>query len=182
MSSVLKKQFTKEILPALMTDLGYTNIHQVPQVTKIVVNIGYGRHVKDKNFIEKAEKILATITGQKPVHNKAKKSISNFKTRKGMNIGVSVTLRGDVMYNFLYKLIHLTLPRVRDFRGVSTKAFDIHGNYTLGLKEHIAFPEIVLEAGDVMHGMEITIVTTAKNKAEGQLLLEKIGMPFKKKN
>lgn len=173
--------YKKDVVPALQQAFGYTNIMQVPRVKKIVVNVGYGRQVKDKQFIETVENTLQTITGQKPVHNKAKKSISNFKVREGMNIGVSVTLRGKAMYEFLYKLINVTFPRVRDFRGITPHAFDKQGNYTIGFKENIAFPEMSTDAVDKLHGLEVVINTTATNKEEGYALLQALGLPFKAK-
>ncbi len=181
MEPVLYTQYKKEVVPALKEEFGYKNIMQVPKIKKVIVNVGYGRHVKDKSYIDKVENTLATITGQKPVHNKARKSISNFKIRAGMPIGASVTLRGKSMYDFLYRLNHLALPRVRDFRGISKKGFDKQGNYTLGLKEQIAFPELGAETADFVHGMEITVVTSANSKKEGESLLSKLGFPFKAK-
>lgn len=180
MESTLYTQYKKEIVPALKEELGLKNVMEVPRIEKIVVNVGYGRHHKDGAYIENVEKTLTAITGQKPVHNKAKKSISNFKIREGMDIGMSVTLRGKAMYDFLYKIIHLTLPRVRDFRGITTKAMDRQGNYTLGLKEHIAFPEVSGGNADKIHGLQVVISTTSKNQTEGMALLEKLGIPFKK--
>lgn len=168
-------------MPALKEAFGYDNVMQVPKIKKVVVNIGYGRHTKEKNYIDHVEKTLRVITGQKPVHNKARKSISNFKVREGMPIGVSVTLRGPNMYEFLYKLIHLVLPRVRDFRGINRKAFDRQGNYTIGFKEQLAFPEVTAEMNDIIHGLEVIIVTSAKNPKEGTALLEKLGFPFRAK-
>ena len=177
--SILYTQSKEEITPALLKELGLQNIHQVPTVNKVVVNVGYGRHHKDKSYIDNVEKTLTTITGQKPVHNKARKSISNFKIREGMDNGMSVTLRGKVMYDFLYRLIHLTIPRIRDFRGLDSNAFDRQGNYTLGLKESVAFPEITGDALDKVHGLQVVICTTAKSKADGTLLLKKMGLPLK---
>lgn len=168
-------------MPALQAEFGYRNILQVPRLEKVVVSVGYGRHAKEAPYIEHVEKCLVAVTGQKPVHHKAKKSISNFKTREGMPIGLSVTLRGAGMYDFVYKLIHLVFPRVRDFRGISPKSFDGRGNYTVGLKEQVAFPEITTGLSDSIHGLEITIVTTAKNKGEGHALLKKLGFPFQEK-
>ncbi|MFA4830947.1 MAG: 50S ribosomal protein L5 [Patescibacteria group bacterium] len=178
MQSRLYKQYKEQIAPALKDQLGYKNIMQVPRIQKVTVNVGYGRHAKESAFIENVEKTLASITGQKPIHNKAKKAISNFKIRQGMDVGASVTLRGKMMYYFVDKLISVTLPRVRDFRGISPKSFDKKGNYTLGLKENIAFPEISSEAVDKIHGLEIVITTTAKNKEEGLALLKALGFPF----
>lgn len=180
MESRLYEKFKKQIVPALRTQFGYKNSLQAPRLEKVVVNVGYGRNAKEAGFVENVENTLRAIAGQKPVHNKSKKSISNFKIRQGMNIGVSVTLRGKRMYDFVDKLISITLPRVRDFRGISTKSFDKQGNYSIGFKEHIAFPEIKSDAVDKLHGLQIIIATTAKNKEEGLALLEKLGFPFKK--
>lgn len=176
--SVLYTQYKNDILPALKDELAVKNAMQVPRVTKVVVNVGYGRHNKDKNYIDNVEQTLRQITGQQPVHNKAKKSISNFKIREGMDIGMSVTLRGKHMYEFLYRLINLVLPRVRDFRGLSVKSFDRQGNYTIGLKENIAFPEVTAESTDKIHGLQVVISTTATNKQQGIALMKKIGIPF----
>lgn len=181
MESPLYTQYKNQVVPALKEQLGLANIMQVPRLNKVVLNIGYGRHVKEASYIERVEKTLKLISGQKPVHNKAKQSISNFKTRQGMEIGVSVTLRGQKMYDFLYKLIHLTLPRVRDFRGLDTKSFDGKGNYSIGFKEHLAFPEIGAEATDVIHGLQVVISTSAHTNEQGMALLEKLGFPFYKK-
>lgn len=161
-----------------MADLGYKNSLQAPKVMKVVINAGIGRFVKEAHFIENVEKILTKITGQKPVRTKAKKSISNFKIREGMEIGVMVTLRGPRMYHFLEKLLKITLPRVRDFHGISPKSFDKGGNYTLGFKENVAFPEVRIEEIDKIHGLQMIIVTNAKNKEEGKVLLSNLGFPF----
>ncbi|PIR02980.1 MAG: 50S ribosomal protein L5 [Candidatus Magasanikbacteria bacterium CG11_big_fil_rev_8_21_14_0_20_43_7] len=177
---VLYTQYKTTVVPALQKEFGFQNIMEVPRVTKVVLNVGYGRHVKDKPFIENVEKTLQTITGQKPVHNKSTKSISNFKIREGMNIGVSVTLRGKAMYDFLFKLIHITFPRVRDFRGITPKAFDTQGNYTIGFKENGAFPEMSTDSVENIHGLEVVIATSATNKKEGNALLTALGFPFKK--
>lgn len=181
MKPALQQYYQDTVIPALKAEFGYRNVMQVPKVTKVVLNVGYGRHTKDNAHIENLERTLSQVTGQKPVHNKAKKAISNFKTRVGMPIGASVTLRGRSMYEFLYKLIHLTFPRVRDFRGISPKGFDHHGNYTVGLKENIAFPEIGGGSLERLHGLEITVVTTAKNDQESKMLLTQLGFPFKAK-
>lgn len=165
----------------MMQRFGFANPMQVPKVMKVTINVGYGRHVKDKAYVENVEKTLTLITGQKPVHNKAKKSISNFKIRAGMPIGISAALRGARMYEFLYKLIHLTFPRTRDFRGIRPKGFDAQGNYTVGLKENIAFPEITAEGSEKIHGLEIVITTSAKNKEQGFALLKEMGFPFTEK-
>lgn len=181
MTPALLQLYTKQVVPALQAEFGYTNIMQVPKVTKVTINVGYGRQHKDKAFIENLEKTLTLISGQKPMHNKAKKSISNFKIREGLPIGVSVTLRGPRMYDFLQKLIHISLPRVRDFRGIDPKSFDVQGNYTLGLKESGAFPEVVVDSLDKIHGLQIVITTTAHNKTEGRALLKGLGFPFRDK-
>lgn len=180
MESRLYKKFIKEIAPALKEQLGLVNIMQAPRLKKVVVNVGYGRNAKEKPFIDNVESTLKTITGQKPMHNKSTKSISNFKIREGMPIGASVTLRGKRMYDFIDKLVSMTLPRVRDFRGVSRKSFDKQGNYTLGFKEHIAFPEIKTDAMDKIHGLQVIINTSAKDIKGGLALLEKLGFPFQK--
>lgn len=177
--SQLYTQFKQTIAPALKTELGLKNVMQVPAVEKVVINVGYGRHIKESGFIDHVEKTLRAITGQTPVHNKAKKSISNFKLREGSDIGMSVTLRGKSMYDFLYRFIHLTLPRVRDFRGLSVKSFDKGGNYTIGFKEHIAFPEVTGEGSEKIHGLQVVISTSAKDKKQGITLLKKMGFPFR---
>lgn len=181
MASKLSTQYKENVVPALREKFSYKSVMEVPRIEKVVVNVGYGRHVKDAKYIENVEDVLRAVTGQKPVHNKAKKSISNFKIREGMNIGASVTLRGDKMHDFLYKLIHLAFPRVRDFQGLNPKSFDKQGNYTIGIKEQIAFPEVTSDKGDVTHGLEVTLATTAKTKEEGLALLKELGFPFKDK-
>ncbi len=181
MTPVLLKKYREEVVPHLMQEFGLKNKMQAPRILKVVVNVGYGRQAKEQPFIENVENTLSLITGQKPVHHKSKKSISNFKVREGMNIGVSVTMRGPRMYEFLYRFIHLTLPRVRDFRGLNPKSFDVNGNYTLGFKENNAFPEIRSTAVDKIHGLEVTVVTNASKKEEGLALLKGIGFPFKEK-
>lgn len=181
MQPVLLRQYKEVVAPALKKEFGYKSVMQVPRLEKVVINAGYGRHLKEKNYIEHVEKTLAAITGQKPVHNRAKKSIANFKIRVGLPIGASVTLRGKRMYEFLYKLIHLTLPRVRDFRGLSKSSFDPRGNYTIGMKEQLAFPEVRAGMTDVIHGLEVTMVTTAQSLADGVALLRGLGFPFKEK-
>lgn len=180
MTAELRTQYKEKAVPEMMKRFAYKNRHQAPHLVKVVVNVGYGKHAKEKPFIDHVEKTLTLITGQKPVHNKSRKAISNFKTRVGMPIGASVTLRGNGMYEFLYKLIHLTLPRVRDFRGLNPKAGDGHGNYTIGIKEQLAFPEIGQNMSDIIHGLEVVVVTSAKNHVEGLALLELLGFPFKK--
>lgn len=181
MPSMLYGQYTKDVVPRIMKEFGYANRLQAPRVVKVVVNIGYGKNAKDKAYGEHVERTLSAIAGQKPVHNKAKKSISNFKIREGQAVGASVTLRGVRMYDFLYKLVHVSLPRVRDFRGLSKKSFDARGNYTIGLKEQTAFPEVTPASSDKFYGLEITVVTDAKTKDEGIALLTALGFPFRKK-
>lgn len=181
MKSALLTQYQDTIVPALKDELKLSNVHEVPKIDKVVVNVGYGRHVKDKSYKEAVERTLTLITGQRPVHTKARKSISNFKIRDGNEIGCAVTLRGPAMYDFLYKLINLTLPRVRDFRGLSPKAFDGNGNYSIGFKENLAFPEVSAEAADVVHGLQVVVSTTATNDDAARALLKKCGFPFKDK-
>ena len=181
MKSQLYTIYKQTVVPALKQERGYKNVMQVPKIDKVVLNVGYGRQSKDKNYIDRVDHTLNLITGQRPIRNKAKKSISNFKIREGMEIGSSVTLRGPQMYNFLYKLINLTFPRVRDFRGISPKSFDGQGNYSIGFKEQLAFPEIGCEAADIIHGLQIVVSTTARTNEEGRALLEKMGFPFNKK-
>lgn len=181
MTPSLLTTYKTDIAPKLVAALGLKNTMQAPRIEKVIVNVGYGRHVKENAYIENVEATLARITGQKAVHHKAKKSISNFKIREGLAIGASVTLRGPRMYDFLYRLIHIVLPRVRDFRGIPPNAFDRQGNYTIGFKESGAFPEANVDSPDKAHGLEVIIATTAKNKEEGRLLLETLGFPFKAK-
>jgi len=176
----LQELYQKECVPQLMKDFGYRNIMQVPKLTKIVLNMGLGEAVQNPKIIEGAAQELTQIAGQKAVVTRAKKSIAGFKLRQGMPIGCMVTLRGDKMYDFLSKLVHIALPRVRDFRGISKKAFDGRGNYAMGVKEHIIFPEIDYDKIDKIKGMNITIGTTAKTDEEGRALLAMMGMPFKK--
>ena len=176
----LKEKYTKTIVSDLMSKHNYKNIMEVPKLEKIVVNIGCGDATSNSKLLEAAMRDLETITGQKPVATKAKKSIAGFKLREGQAIGCKVTLRGENMYNFLDKLISITLPRVRDFRGVSPKAFDNFGNYTLGIKEQLIFPEIEFDNIVKLRGMDIVFVTTAKTNEEALDLLKGFGMPFKK--
>ena len=180
MESRLYKKYKEEVIPALREEFGYKNVMQVPKIAKITLNVGFGKHAKENSFIENVERTLTAISGQKPVRNKATKSISNFKIREGMEIGASVTIRGKRMYDFIDKLVNITMPRVRDFRGINPKSFDKSGNYTIGFKENIAFPEIKSDAIDQIHGLQVIINTTANNKKEGYALLEKMGFPFKK--
>jgi large subunit ribosomal protein L5 len=174
------KQKYRDIMPQLEERHGYGNPMAVPRVEKIVINMGVGEAKDDSKVLEKASRELATIALQRPVITKAKKSVSNFKVRAGMNIGLKVTLRGEKMWAFLDKLINVTLPRVRDFRGLTPNAFDGRGNYSLGLREQLVFPEISFDQVDATRGMDITIVTTARNDEEARSLLELLGMPFRK--
>jgi large subunit ribosomal protein L5 len=174
----LRKQFDEVAVPALTEQFGYTNLMQVPKIQKIVINIGMGEAVGNAKALDNAVNDLQIITGQKPVVTRAKRSIAQFKIRQGMPIGVMVTLRGARMYEFIDRLFNIALPRVRDFRGLSPDAFDGHGNYTLGLKEQLIFPEIEYDKIDRVRGMEISFVTSARNDAEGRRLLEMLGMPY----
>ncbi|KUP04632.1 50S ribosomal protein L5 [Bacillus coahuilensis m2-6] len=176
----LKEKYVKEITPALVSKFNYSSVMEVPKVEKIVVNMGVGEAVANSKALDVAVEELQTITGQKPVITRAKKSIAGFRLREGMPIGAKVTLRGERMYEFLDKLISVSLPRVRDFRGVSKKAFDGRGNYTLGIKEQIIFPEIDYDKVSKIRGMDIVIVTTANSDEESRELLTQIGMPFQK--
>ena len=178
--SNLKELYNKEITASLMKDYNYSSKMEVPKLEKIVVNMGVGDGAHDTKFIEAAVKDLESITGQKPVVTKARKSIAGFKLREGQPIGCKVTLRGENMYNFMDKLIKLALPRVRDFRGISKTAFDGRGNYTLGIKEQLIFPEINFDKVNKLRGMDIVFVTTAKTDEEGHELLAQLGMPFHK--
>jgi len=175
----LKEKYQKEVRLALKTKFGYENDMQIPRLEKIVLNMGVGKAIGNSKILDAAAKDLATIAGQKPVITRARQSISNFKLREGMAIGAKVTLRGDRMYEFLDKFININLPRVRDFRGVSPKSFDGRGNYTIGVKEQLIFPEIDYDKVDQVQGMDITIVTTAKTDEEAKELLAKLGMPFR---
>ena len=177
--SNFKEKYTKEIVPELMKEFGYTSVMQVPKLEKIIVNIGAGEGSKDEKFITAAVNDLTKITGQKPVVTKARKSIAGFKIREGQPVGVKVTLRGENMYYFFEKLVKIGLPRVRDFRGVSAHSFDGHGNYTLGIKEQLIFPEIEYDDVVKVRGMDIVFVTTAKSNEEAKILLKGFGMPFK---
>jgi large subunit ribosomal protein L5 len=174
----LKERFAKEVVPAMLREFGYDNVMQVPRVVKVVVNIGLGEALQNAKALDAATSDLAAITGQRPVITRAKKSIATFRLREGNPIGTKVTLRGKRMYHFLDRLFNVALPRVRDFRGVSADAFDGRGNYTLGLREQLVFPEIDYDAIDKVRGMEITIVTTAESDDESRRLLELLGMPF----
>nr|C6E4P5.1 RecName: Full=Large ribosomal subunit protein uL5; AltName: Full=50S ribosomal protein L5 [Geobacter sp. M21] len=175
----LAELYNKEMVPALMKDQNYKNIMEVPKLVKIVVNMGLGEAIQNVKILDSAAEELAAITGQRPVITKAKKSIAGFKLRQGMPIGCAVTLRRDKMYEFLDRLVSVSLPRVRDFKGISGKAFDGKGNYSLGVKEQLIFPEIDYDKVDKIKGLNITIVTTAKTDAEGKALLKLMGLPFR---
>jgi large subunit ribosomal protein L5 len=176
----MKEQYQKEVVPTLMKSLNLKNVMQVPRVQKVVVNIGMGEAMDNPKSLDAAVNDVALITGQKPVVTKAKKSIANFKLREGRTIGVKVTLRGDKMWAFLDRVMNVVLPRVRDFRGVSPDAFDGRGNYTLGLREQLIFPEIEYDKIDKIRGMEITIVTSAGSDDQAAIMLQMLGMPFRK--
>ncbi len=175
----MDEQYKKDVVPALMQKFNYKSVMQVPKVEKIVVNVGLGEAIQNAKALDAAVEDIAQITGQKPVITRAKKSIAGFKLREGMPIGVKVTLRGERMYHFMDKLFNVALPRVRDFRGVSAKAFDGRGNYTLGLKEQLIFPEIEYDKIDTVRGMDIVFVTTANSDEEARELLTQLGMPFR---
>ena len=177
--SNFKELYESKIKTDLMKEFGYKSVMQVPKLDKIVINMGVGEGSQDVKFIEAAQKDLELIAGQKAVVTKARKSIAGFKLREGQPVGVKVTLRGENMYNFMEKLIKVSLPRVRDFRGISANAFDGHGNYTLGIKEQLIFPEIEYDNVYKIRGMDIIFVTTAKNNDEARSLLKAFGMPFK---
>ncbi|HEX8681362.1 MAG TPA: 50S ribosomal protein L5 [Ardenticatenaceae bacterium] len=179
MATRLQQEYKERIAPALQNDLNLKNPMQVPGIQKVVINIGMGEALTNAKAIEAASGDLTIIVGQKPVVTRAKKSVANFRLREGQPIGVKVTLRGDRMWSFLDRLINVALPRQRDFRGISADAFDGRGNYTLGLSEQLAFPEIDYDKIDRLRGMEITIVTTAKSDEEGRRLLTMLGMPFR---
>ncbi|MEN6535991.1 MAG: 50S ribosomal protein L5 [Bryobacteraceae bacterium] len=179
MAARLREHYKKNVVPALIKEFGYANIMAVPKLEKVSVNIGLGEATQNPKLLDGAVSELAQITGQKPVITKATKSIANFKLREGMSIGCAVTLRGDRMFEFLDRLVNVALARVRDFRGVSTKSFDGRGNYTLGLKDQLIFPEIDYNKVEKVKGMNICITTTAKSDAEGLALLKHLGMPFR---
>jgi len=180
MATRLKEKYTSEIVPALMSKFNYSSVMQVPKVEKIIINMGVGEAVQNAKALDTAVEDLQLISGQKPVVTRSKKSIAGFKLREGMPIGAKVTLRGERMYQFLDKLMNVSLPRVRDFRGISSKAFDGRGNYTLGLKEQLIFPEIEYDKIDKVRGMDIVVVTSAKTDEEARELLTLMGMPFRK--
>lgn len=181
MASRLKEKYQQEVVPALKNEFNYGNPMQVPTVKKVVVNIGLGEVIQNPKALDAAVGDLAAITGQRPVITRAKRSVAAFKLREGMQIGAMVTLRGERMYQFLDKLMNVALPRLRDFQGVSAEAFDGRGNYTLGLREQLVFPEIDYDKIDKVRGMEVSIVTSARSDEEGRELLKLMGMPFKKR-
>ncbi|ACV29583.1 50S ribosomal protein L5 [Anaerococcus prevotii] len=180
MTSRLKEKYQNEVVGKLTEQFGYENVHQVPKLTKIVINVGLGEAKDNQNLLNAAKDELALITGQRPIELKAKKSVANFKLREGQAIGTKVTLRREKMYDFLDKLISISLPRVRDFRGINPNSFDGRGNYSLGIKEQLIFPEIKYDDVDFLHGMDISIVTTAETDEEAKAFLELMGMPFRK--
>jgi len=175
----LRERYRKDVVPHLMKEMGYRNVNQVPRLDKVVLNMGLGEAIQNAKVMDSAVAELTTIAGQKPVVTKSRKAIANFKLRENMAIGCMVTLRGERMYEFLDRLMNLALPRVRDFRGVSDRAFDGRGNYSLGVREQIIFPEIELDKIDKVRGLTVSIVTTAKTDAEGKALLQALGMPFR---
>jgi large subunit ribosomal protein L5 len=176
----IKEQYQNQAVPALKKQFGYKNDLQVPRLAKVVVNMGLGEATANAKVIDNGVKELVTVTGQKPIVNRARKSIATFKVRQGMPVGASVTLRGARMYDFLAKLIHIALPRIRDFRGLSPKSFDGRGNYSVGIREQLIFPEINYENIDAIRGLDIAIVTTARTDQEAQALLAALGMPFRR--
>ena len=179
MAPRLKEKYQEEIVPALMQEFKYDSIMQVPRLNKVVLNIGLGEAIQNAKALDAAVGDLSAITGQKPVITRAKKSVANFKLRQGMAIGAMVTLRGNSMFEFVDRLVSLALPRIRDFRGISRRSFDGRGNYTLGLREQIIFPEIDYDKVDKIRGMEVAIVTSAPDDAQGYALLKRLGMPFR---
>jgi large subunit ribosomal protein L5 len=179
MPKPIKTRYLEDIVPKLTEQFGFSNVHQVPKVVKIVINRGLGEASQNAKALESSINELAVITGQKPVVTRAKKAIAGFKIRKGMPVGVMVTLRGAKMYAFLERLIALALPRIRDFRGISPKSFDGRGNYSLGLREQLVFPEIDYDSIDQIRGLDISIITSATNDEEGRALLKEMGMPFR---
>jgi large subunit ribosomal protein L5 len=176
----LLERYRKEIFPQLKQEFGYTNVHQVPSVEKIVVNVGLGEATQNPKLLERSAEELAAITGQKPIIRRARKSVSNFKLREGQAIGATVTLRGTRKWEFLDRLLNVALPRVRDFQGVSPRAFDGRGNYTMGIREQTIFPEVDYDKVEKVTGMNVTVVTTAKTDAEALSLLTHLGVPFRK--
>jgi len=179
MKSNLYKQYKDLVIPKLKEDFGYKNDMSVPRIEKVTLNVGVGKSLKDEKFLETVESTLTRITGQKPVRTKARKSIASFKIREGMVVGSKVVLHGERMYNFLEKLVNVTFPRVRDFRGISDKTVDNNGNFSYGFRENLAFPEINPDEVDTLHGLEVNITTSASNREEGLKLFKYLGFPFK---
>jgi large subunit ribosomal protein L5 len=179
MAQRLKQQYYEKIVPKLTEQFGYTNVHQVPKIVKVTLNRGLGEAAQNAKALEASLAEISTIAGQKPVVTRAKKAIAGFKLRQGMPVGIMVTLRSDRMYAFLDRLINLALPRIRDFRGISPKSFDGRGNYTLGIREQLIFPEIEYDTIDQIRGMDVSIITTANTDEEGRALLKEFGMPFR---
>ncbi len=180
MTQKMKEFYTKEVAPALQKSLGLDNVMEIPRITKVVVNIGVGEALENAKALEAAVEDMVKITGQKPIITKARMSIANFKLREGRAIGVKVTLRGERMWSFLDRLMNVALPRVRDFRGISPDSFDGRGNYTLGLREQLVFPEIEYDKIDKLRGLEVSIITTARNDDQARQMLQMLGMPFRK--
>lgn len=178
----LQEKYNKEVMAALQKELGITNIHALPKIEKIVINAGLSKSLSDPTYIDTAVSVIERVSGQRPIKTLARKSISNFKIREGMVVGAKVTLRGERMWAFLDKLINVAFPRVRDFQGMKRNAFDGKGNYSIGFKEHIVFPEIASDEAEKLVGFEINIVTKGGNDASAEMLLEHLGFPFKKKN
>jgi len=179
MQTRLRDKYQKDVVPRLMKEMGYDNVNQVPRLEKVVLNMGLGEAIQNAKIMDSAVAEITAISGQKPVVTKSRKAIANFKLRENMAIGCMVTLRGERMYEFLDRLLNLALPRVRDFRGVSDRAFDGRGNYSLGVREQIIFPEIDIDKIDKVRGLTVSIVTTARSDAEGRALLQALGMPFR---
>ena len=179
MTPRLLERYRSEVVPKLSQEFGFTNVHQVPRLEKVVVNMGVGKATQNAKLIEKAAEELAAITGQKAAVRRARKSIANFKLRQGQAVGCTVTLRGTRMWEFFDRLVSVSLPRVRDFKGVSAKGFDGRGNYSLGIREQIIFPEIDYDSVENITGLNVTVVTSARNDAEGKALLSQLGMPFR---
>jgi len=176
----LKEKYLKAAVPALMKEFSYNNVMQVPRLEKVVLNVGLGEAIQNIKLLESVQKEMTAVAGQKAVITRARKSIAGFKLRKGMPIGCMVTLRGDRMYEFLDKFISLALPRIRDFRGISPKSFDGKGNYAIGVKEQVIFPEVDYDKVEIVHGMDVVICTSARSDGEGRALLEQLGMPFRR--
>jgi len=178
MAPRLKERYREEVVPALVKEFGYENVMQAPRLEKIVMNVGMGEAIQNAKALDSAAEDVSTITGQRPVITRAKKSIAAFKVRKGMSIGISVTVRGDRMYELFDRMVNAALPRIRDFQGVSPYSFDGRGNYSLGIKEQLIFPEVDYDKIDRIRGFQMTVVTTARSDEEGKRLLELLGMPF----